>query len=1170
MLTCRIQWSPPVLSRLVKGKQRAVLSSSHSPLPSRFRDAGLSQPQPSSLAGTPPVADDYEYHQDDDYDYHNYFDDINQNFVGPENAHLETDNEVIEIPSAPSTPPLSSSTFPDGDDHLHLSGDRERTESRSPSPELSAKDRKRLRLLQRMMPAVMIKKQIAQGSQVNIPASTKRVRSPTPSDSGDEPLKPGYARVRMGTGGRDAVIQGDPESSDVETPHDGDMDIDDEIPGIASHLHRGKTRFRAQSLAISLTSSSNPEDGESNSDESDGMIDDARIDAWSRSHRPMREKSLIDWMLTRTRTVGGGKKKKFKSNRKSRSSGVKSYKDAENRGGHSKPKLNIVTGGAWMGKQTHLSFSAVSSDHDHRKHRSHHDKIHEDTEPTIHTRHEVKATRKEKRKKKRKQTDGELYSFHPSGTHIARRGLRIDLGDEGFHRALDPTWRTEMDRWQKKPGSTRQPAAAGSSRAHREEAHSKRRIPFSRVDPQPGVASYQDERQSKSHFRPRPRPPPSRVDSRRSQFDFDMPPDPLRDRTPPVWRKGYNDVHEFMHAADQRTLLTTVDLGIGFLTSGITFSPGTYIGRGSLHQLIYLLTGQAQPVAPLRCVVRGFDLGPDTSVHILTTIFAPLCDKLADDVLKSGDWTATAARDWDLIMRTVCQMVSWQSLGIDDQEFSSLELTVHETMGSLVTRVLEADLHRFSLTICWFAVELAARVMHVARTRRGSSESRELFKFALLLMRPLSDIDIRETLISFQELDGSLETTSIPLQALESWICLFHLLTNCASETPGQPSSEPFWLLFKQLIQDESPSFTTAVEASEYAWRNMFTFCALSQFSAHGMSTSLSRIAPSWETILAVLKLISLVADPQKDAVSNTVSLNKRDEYVSVVASRCFLLWKRWLWSLNDAMIVFNHLVEIFRSRKFASLRHEQPKFMQFMVQRDISLLSVQDRADNVFEVLLKMIVQVAQSDSTGDMETKHKDIQVKKMLNMVVPVGSVSSTRAVQPTGQESSMLFNRLNAMAVAIHLDPSVSNTRHRIGQARRCVNFKEAHDYTRAVCIRGIEHICAVMRHHRVQLGEILSWLAEVTGILLDEYQEARTLTSKDKNNIVKNKTVEMIKSLLTSVVHMIETNSLDTKDERHEYPDPAFLEGRKWLTDCRRRVFANLVSPVSMDKGRLQS
>ncbi|KAG1734801.1 Mus7/MMS22 family-domain-containing protein [Suillus lakei] len=1142
--------SPPVLSRLLKGKHRAILSSSRSPSPPRSLDAGPSQLQSHSPARNSPVTDEYEYHQDDDYNHYNFFDHNDHSLINAENINPDTDNDAIEIPSAPSTPPRSSSTLPDGDNHLDLTDDppdREpREQSSSHSPEISSKDRKRFRLLQRMMPAVMIKKQLEQhGSQMKTPASTKRVHSPTPSDSGDEPLRPGHARVRMGAGGRAAVIQGDPESSDVEIPRDEDMDVDSEVLDIVSQgRRRASPKVRSRSPAISISSSSENE-SESDGEDSDGMIDDARIDAWSRSRRPMREKSLIDWMLTRTRTVGGGRKKKTKSSRKSRGSGVKSRDLGESRGGRSRPKLNIVTGGARMGNQTLLSFPTVASDHDHRPHHSHRNKVR--TEPTIPAEHEAKALRK-KRRRKRKQAQGELYSFHQSGTHIARRGLRIDLGDEGFHQALDPTWRKEMDRWQKQPGSTRQPASAVSSRVRREDVQSKRqRIPSSCIDSQPqsGVQSSQGERQRKPYIRPRP--PPSHIDSQRSHVDFDMPPDLLRERSPPMRRKGYNDVHEFMHAIDQRTLLTTVDLGIDSLPSGIAFSTGTYIGRGFLHQLICLVTGHTQPIVPTAYVVRGFDLGPHTSVHILTTVFAPLCDQLADDMLKGHEWTAATGKDWELVMRTVCQLVSWQCLSINDQDFSSLELTVHETMGSLVARVLEADLHHFSLPVCWFAVELAARIMHAARTRRGSSETRELFKFALLLMRPLSDVDLREILASFKEPDGPLETNSTPIQAVESWICLFHLLINCTSESPVKLSSEPFWLLFKQLIQDEASSFTTAVEASEYVWRNVFSFCALSQFSVHGMSTSLSRIAPSWETVLATLKLISLVADPQKDMLTHTASLNKRDEYVSIVASRCFLLWKRWHWSLDDAMIMFNHLVEIFRSRRFASLRHEQPKFMQFMVQRDISLLSIQDRSDNVFEVLLKMIVQVAQADGTNDVEKKQRDIQVKKMLNMVVPVGSVSSTRAIQPTGQESSMLFNRLNAMAVAIHLDPSISNVRHRVGQARRCVNFKEAHDFTRAVCIRGIEHICAVMRHHRVQLGEILSWLAEVTGILLDEYQEARTLTNKDNKNIVKNKTVEMVKSLLTSVVRMIETCSLDTKDERHEYPDPAFLEG-PWVKD----------------------
>ncbi|KAG2068935.1 hypothetical protein BDR04DRAFT_1157335 [Suillus decipiens] len=1147
------EWSPPVLSRLLKGKQRAIPSPSRSPSPSLSLHVRPSQFQSHSPARNPPVTDEYEYQQDGDYNYHDFFDHNDHNLIGAENINPDTDNDAIEIPSAPSTPPRSSSTLPDGDNHLDLSDDsparepRKEFSSPSSSPEISSKDRKRFRLLQRMMPAVMIKKQLEQhSSQVKHLPSTKRVRSPTPSDSGDEPLRPGHARVRMGTGRRDVIIQGDPESSDVEIPRDEDMDVDAEVRDIVSQVRRRaspKVRSRSPAISISSTSESG---SESDDEDSDGMIDDARIDAWSRNHRPMREKSLIDWMLTRTRTVGGGRKQRAKSSRRSRGSGVNSRDMGESRGGHSRPKLNIVTGGARMSNQTLLSFPTVPSDH--RSHHSHHNKVHQRAEPTIPAERESKALRKERRRKKRKQAKGELYSFHQSGTHIARRGLRIDLGDEGFHQALDPTWRKEMDRWQKQPGSMRQPASAISSRVRREDTQSKRhRIPLSPVDskPQSGVESSQDGRQRKSHVRSRPSL--SRVDSRRSHIDFDMPPDPLHERSSPVWRKGYDDIHEFMHAGDQRTLLTTVDLGIDSLPSGIAFSAGTYIGRGFLHQLICLVTGHSQPVAPMSYGIRGFDLGPDTSVHVLTTIIAPLCDQLADDLLKEHEWTEVIGKDWELAMRTVCQLVSWQCLSIDDQEFSSLELTVHETMGSLVARVLEVDIHQFSLPVCWFAVELAARIMHAARTRRGSSETRELFKFALLLMRPLSDVDLREILASFKEPNGPLEINSTPVQAVESWICLFHLLINCTAESPGKLSSEPFWLLFKQLIQDEASSFTTAVEASEYIWRNIFSFCALAQFSVHGMTTSHSRIAPSWETVLATLKLISLVADPQKDALTLPASLNKRDEYVSVVASRCFLLWKRWHWGLDDAMIMFNHLVEIFRSRRFASLRHEQPKFMQFMVQRNISLLSVQDRGDNVFEVLLKMIVQVAQADGTSDAGKKQRDIQVKKMLNMVVPVGSVSSTRAVQPTGQENSMLFNRLNAMAVAIHLDPSIPNVRHRVGQARRCVNFKDAHDFTRAVCIRGIEHICAVMRHHRVQLGEILSWLAEVTGILLDEYQEARTLTNKDNKNIVKNKTVEMVKSLLISVVRMIETCSLDTADERHEYPDPAFLEG-PWVKD----------------------
>jgi hypothetical protein len=66
---------------------------------------------------------------------------------------------------------------------------------------------------------------------------------------------------------------------------------------------------------------------------------------------------------------------------------------------YSRPKLNIVTGGARTDKQTLLSFPTVSSEHDRRPHHSHHNEVHRRAEPTILTEHEVKAPRKQKRKK---------------------------------------------------------------------------------------------------------------------------------------------------------------------------------------------------------------------------------------------------------------------------------------------------------------------------------------------------------------------------------------------------------------------------------------------------------------------------------------------------------------------------------------------------------------------------------------------------------------------------------------------------------------------------------------------------------------------------------------------------------------------------------------------------
>ncbi|KAI6023618.1 hypothetical protein BKA83DRAFT_4262025 [Pisolithus microcarpus] len=125
------------------------------------------------------------------------------------------------------------------------------------------------------------------------------------------------------------------------------------------------------------------------------------------------------------------------------------------------------------------------------------------------------------------------------------------------------------------------------------------------------------------------------------------------------------------------------------------------------------------------------------------------------------------------------------------------------------------------------------------------------------------------------------------------------------------------------------------------------------------------------------------------------------------------------------------------------------------------------------------MVVQAVYSLNASDADTRQN---IKKLLQIAVPVSPVPFSRTAPPTIHDPSMLLNRFSAMAVAIHLDPTVPNVRFCISQARRCVNFKEAGE----TCI-----FTGTMRHHRLPLDEALGWLAELANVLMDDYKEAES-------------------------------------------------------------------------------
>ena len=88
----------------------------------------------------------------------------------------------------------------------------------------------------------------------------------------------------------------------------------------------------------------------------------------------------------------------------------------------------------------------------------------------------------------------------------------------------------------------------------------------------------------------------------------------------------------------------------------------------------------------------------------------------------------------------------------------------------------------------------------------------------------------------------------------------------------------------------------------------------------------------------------------------------------------------------------------------------------------------------------------------------------------------------------------------------------------------------------------------MRYRRLPLDDVLSWLAEMTDILVDEYRDidapANKLNGNQPSNVARQRAMFSIQVLLGSVRRIIETSNIDATQPQKQYPEPALLNGRK--------------------------
>ncbi|KAI9509129.1 Mus7/MMS22 family-domain-containing protein [Russula earlei] len=621
----------------------------------------------------------------------------------------------------------------------------------------------------------------------------------------------------------------------------------------------------------------------------------------------------------------------------------------------------------------------------------------------------------------------------------------------------------------------------------------------------------------------RPRPPPIRPPSEMHHLRR-LPRQILQSPVRPIASSSMSKGVDLVPSKETRRRIV-VDFEIPFLSSGKVYTASSYLGKGWLYELLSIVSGTPLSHPPPAVEVDGHRLSPVSSALDYTVFLPYACDsfaKVLNDPLAMSHEEFTS---WSSNMHAVCSLVSWILASPVGNHSHLIRTASLEYTGSLIARidtVLEDSDDRAKslcssiLFLYWFAVELLVRACV------GASGSEEDLSTAISarvagIVDRLLQVGLHATVSHVVANHELLDDFSSYPCAAELWICVVHLGTVRASGAGNFPSVVE--ILQQSLLATESVA-QGGLHASEEIWCTLFGLSALSQFSAHGVSTSSARMGASWELVLLALDYIRLVVEPQTESDLSARSLRRRDAYIRLVVSRCLILHQRWCWRLDDdaSATLFRRLVEVFKSRKFADLRGEVAGFAAFVQENDARLLAEHSNTDSAFTILLKLIYASAEQMRPALSEDEYLS-RTKKLLSLVTPVGSVQLGTPRWPYDERLSMLYNRFSSLALAIRILPSAENVLYRVSLARRYVDFRGSAAPTRSVCIRAAAHLALQALDMALPVGPALEWTSEIAQILMTEFRAVAVPPADDDARGRRSESVQCIQLVLSGLLDM---------------------------------------------------
>ena len=636
----------------------------------------------------------------------------------------------------------------------------------------------------------------------------------------------------------------------------------------------------------------------------------------------------------------------------------------------------------------------------------------------------------------------------------------------------------------------------------------------------------------------------------------------VRPPSPPVRPQGLAQAEGVPWAAYESFSL---DFDIRPLPAGLTFPPESDIRQGRLEDFLGLLrTSVDQLPLPLPVAIHVFEIQLDPAMALgeFQQVFAILADRLYDCTDAEGLSAAAAAIDikrettvledaWETT-RFTCAFATARQTEAEFEEalftpiFDTLDHLLErlEPLSTPTTATGEAKLF---FHLHWFALELLVRLSLVSAAL-ASQVKDSLLKVAEVLVRRLLEYGFNRTIKSVKTAATNVaDDGCVGDYTAELWVGLIHVFGQLAAV----PGALPLEATLSSLITAASESTTLPTQgllAAERTWYLVQGLSAISQFTAAGRVYPLCSLPAQWPLVTQAVSAVKLESDPVADRLASSTALAKRDKYVWTVLGRCHLLASRWGWRFDVHDKLLGLLSQkVFKSRGFVKL-HSDPTsdFPLFLRESDQALVEAIDpEGDSAFDVFLKLlhlaVRDFGRTAADGGVPAKQAERAVSRLLAISAPVGRTPFTRKTPPTLRELSTLINRYSFTMVAVFLSPSADNAAHSLRLSQSFLEFDAADFKSRKVCVRAAMYLAVLYRHFALDLGPVADWLGQMAESLLHEHAlVARPAPGANLGSLPPlSEIVWALSMILGSIRHIIESRGM-TGQALNAYPDPALL------------------------------